>query len=265
MRKRLALVLATILACAFLFAGCANIGNNVSDVKYKVVDNHAEVIALPNGSNDSDITIADEYEGVPVTVINDFAGCNLESATIIHIGKNIETISEWAFSNNQKLTAYDIDEENESYCTIDGAIFTKDMTKICFYPCNGKTEFVIPDSVTVVAPRAFYKNENLESIKLSNSLEEIGEMAFFQCNKIENFDLPSTLKVIKKDAFTRCTALTKIEIPSSIEVIETYAFYNCTEAKTVVVNKSKDDIKLGKQWYPTNNGIEMDDLEIEWK
>lgn len=268
MRRKLILPLVIILAICTMFAGCSDISsltNNVGEVKYKVVDDHAEVVALPNGSKDTKIEIMDEFEGKPVTKINDFAGNNLESAQTISMGKNISDIGVWAFSNNQKLTEYIIDENNETYCTVDGAIFTKDMKTLIYYPCSGKTEFVMPNTVEEVRDRAFYKNENITSITLSNSLKKIDVMAFFQCSKIEKFDLPNTLEYIGKDAFTRCTGLTELTIPSSITQINEYAFYNCTELKDVKVNKKQADIKLGTKWYPTNNGNKIDDLKLEYK
>lgn len=264
MKNKLLAIFATTLLCVTMFSGCANIGNNVGTVQYKVVDDHAEVVALPNGSTDTDIKIEDTFEGVPVTVIRDFAGCNLENASIIHIGKNVKTIEKWAFSNNQKLKKFDVSKDNESFCDVDGVLYNKDMTMIYSYPCNGAEKYVMPDTVETVCTRAFYKNENLTSITLSKSLKTIEEMAFFQCSKIEELKFPNTLEFIGKDTFSKCGALKSIVIPASIKEIKEYAFYNCTELKKVTVKKAEKKIKLGKQWYPTNNGIEMDDLKIKW-
>lgn len=265
MKKKLIPFVLIMTVMVLVFSGCDSLSNNVGAVKYKVVDDHAEVVALPNGSNDTDITIDDEYEGVPVTRINDFAGNNLESAEVIHIGKNITDISEWAFSNNQKLVNYDVNSENESYTSVDGALLTIDMKTLVSYPCGGNTSFTMPNTVTEVAPRAFYKCENLEKLILSSSLETINEMSFFQCSSINELVFPNTVKFIGKDAFSKCTALTEITIPSSIEEIREYAFYNCTELKKVSVDKAKADIKLGDKWYPTNNGIKIDDLDLQYK
>lgn len=265
MKKKLIPFVLIMAVIVLVFSGCDSLSNNVGSVKYKVVDDHAEVVALPNGSSDTEIFIDDEYEGVPVTKINDFAGNNLESAQIIHIGKNVADISEWAFSNNQKLETYDVAPENQSYTVVDGALLTADMKTVLSYPCGGNASFVMPNTVTEVAPRAFYKCEKLESLTLSSSLEIINEMSFFQCSAIKELAFPNTIKFIGKDAFSKCTSLTEITIPASIEEIREYAFYNCTELKQVKVNKAKEDIKLGDKWYPTNNGIKIDDLNLEYK
>lgn len=268
MKKKLILPLMIILAICTLFAGCSDsisLTNSVGEIKYKVVDDHAEVVALPNGSKDTDIVIADEYEGKPVTKINDFAGNNLESAETITLGKNVEEIGPWAFSNNQKLTGYVVADGNEHFCTVDGALYSKDITVIYSYPCASNDKYIMPSTVETVAERAFYKNENIKSITFSKKLKEIKVMAFFQCSALENFTLPSSIETIGKDAFTRCITLTKLTIPSSIQQIDEYAFYNCTELKDVKVDKKKDDIKLGTKWYPTNNGNKIDGLKLEYK
>lgn len=267
MKKKLVLVIAMVLTTVVLLSGCDGISlsNSVGEVKYKVVENHAEVVSLPNGSNDKDITIEDEFEGKPVTIINNFAGNNLESAEVIHIGKNIEQIGKWSFSNNQKLTTYDVDDKNQSYCDVDGVLYTKDMKLLVSYPCSNKETFIMPDTVEDVYAHAFYKNENITSITLSKSLKTIEEMSFFQCSNLQKIEFPNMLETIGKDAFTRCTSLKEVTIPSSIKKIEEYAFYNCTELKSITVNKKQADIELGEKWYPTNNGIKIDDLKVEYQ
>lgn len=268
MKKKLTLSLILTLVFSIMFAGCANLSmltNSVGEVQYIIVDDHAEVIALPNGSDDTDIVIDDTYEGKPVTVIKDYIGCNLEAAETIHIGKNISQIGVWSFSNNQALKQYDVDPQNESFCSVDGAIYTKDMKTLCYYPCNGGNSYTMPNTVETIGARAFYKNGTIQSITLSTGLKEIKEMAFFQCTAMNDFNLPEGLQFIGKDAFTKCTGVTEISIPSSIEEIKEYAFYNCENLTSVTVNKAEKDIKLGSKWYPTKNGNKIDELNINWK
>lgn len=267
MKKKIALIVFAFLCVAVLFSGCngVSLNNNVGEVKYKAYEDHAEVVALPNGSNDEDIVIADEYEGVPVTIIKDFAGCNLESAKVIHIGKNIAEIGDWAFSNNQKLTTYDVDDANENFCDVDGIVYSKDLTKLYYCPCVSNEKIVVADTVEEIGARAFYKNEVVKSVTLPNSLKTIREMAFFQCSSLENVVFPQGLESIGKDAFTKCTTFTEITIPSSVSTIGEYAFYNCTSTTKVTVENKQSDVKYGKQWYPTNNGITIDSLEIVWQ
>lgn len=262
MKKTVALILALILVCAS-FTGCSLTDTSKkSEVKYKVVGDHAAVKELPTVTGLTEIVIEDEYEGLPVTEIPNFSGFNLEYAEKIVIGKNVETIGEWAFTNNQKLKEFSVSEENEHFCSVDGVLFTKDMKTLIFRPCGASSTYVIPDTVEEIRSKAFYKNYNLKNLTLPASLKTIGEKAFFHCEELENVVMPEAVESIAKDAFGYCYSLTEMTLPASIKTIGEYAFYNCTSLLSVKVNAKEADISLGKDWQPTNNGLKIDELKV---
>lgn len=262
MKRLIALILAALLITGML-TGCSGLELTGSkEIKYSVKGDYAVVTELPTATGITELTIADDYEGVPVTEIQDFAGCNLEFAEKITIGKNVSKIGTWAFTNNQKLKEFVVSPENESFCSVDGVLFTKDMKTILFFPCSNSTKYAIPDSVETIRSKCFYKCPALEEIKLPASLKSIEEKAFFRCSALKDFDVPGGLEEISKDAFGYCSALTKIEIPSSIKSIGEYAFYNCTSLFDVTVNAKESELTLGKEWQPTNNGLQIDELKV---
>ena len=59
--------------------------------------------------------------------------------------------------------------------------------------------------------------------------------------------------------------VTDVEIPESVKQINEYAFYNCTNLLTVNVDNVESNLTLGEKWYPTNNGLEINELVINWK
>lgn len=264
MKKVLVSILAALLVLSSLTAcSSINISGN-KEIKYKVDGDHAAVVELPTVTGVTELTIADEYEGLPVTVIQDFAGCNLEYAEKITIGKNVSEIGVWAFTNNQKLREFVVDSENKSFKSVDGVLFTKDMKTILFYPCGGETTYKIPDSVETIRSKAFYKCDKLEKITMPASLKNIEEKAFFRCSAMQDFDVPASLEEIAKDAFGYCSSLTKIELPA-VRTIGDYAFFNCTSLLSVTIDAKEEEITLGKEWQPTNNGLSIDELKIEFK
>ncbi len=265
MKKVIAALLAVTLAFAAL-TGCSLLDvAGVSEIKYKKADGYAIVTELPNKTGATEPVIADEYEGLPVTEIADFAGCNLEYAEKITIGKNVKVIGEWAFTNNQKLREFCVPEENESFCSRAGVLFTKDMKTLLSFPCAGVKDYTVPDGVEVLRGKAFYKCGLLEKLTLPESLKFIGEKAFFRCSSLAETALPDGLETVEKDAFGYCTALTKITLPSSIKTVGEYAFYNCTSLLDVTVDAEKDAVSFGKDWQPTNNGLAIDELKINYK
>lgn len=284
MKKKTALFLALLIAVSVLFSGCGEeLGLGNTDVKIKVSDGKAVVTELPNKTGITEITVPDEYENVPVTEIADFAGCNLESAEKINIGKNVEKIGVWAFENNQNLKEFAVDPENKYFCSVDGVLFTKDMKELLFYPLakgietvevkteDGKTEKVkrityqVPDGVEKIRSKAFYKCEKLYSLSLPETVTTLEEKVFFKCSSLENVNLPSAVTYIGKDAFGYCTALKDITVPPSVTGIGDYAFYNCTSLLNITMQCKKENVTFGQKWQPTNNGMEIKDVKVVWE
>lgn len=267
MKKKIISIFALCLCVCLLFTGCDSVTSILSGenetVEYKIENGEATVVSVPNKSTVTKIVIPNEYEGVPVTKIADFAAVNLEYVTEISIGKNVKEIGSWALENNQKLKIFVIDKENPYFCTVDGAIYTKDMKTLLFCP-PATTEHTVPDGVEIIRTKAFYKCGNLTKVSLPDSVKSIEEKAFFRCGAITEIDLPENLEFIGKDVFAYCTGLTEVTIPPAIRQIDEYAFYNCTSLLTVNVNANESELTLGEKWYPTNNGLEINELVIQW-
>lgn len=279
MKKRVVIIFSLILCMSVIFSGCAEqLKFGDGEISYKIEDGEAAVHEVPNTSTTKEITIPDEYDGAPVTKISDFAAVNVENLEVINIGKNVKEIGNWAFENNQKLTAFNVSEENPYFCDVDGVLFTKDMKTLLFYPAAREIqtkkgtdgsdinfiEYTVPDGVETIRTKAFYKCSLLTKITLPQSLKSIEEKAFFRCSVMEGIVLPTNLEVIGKDAFSYCTALTEITIPASVKQIDTYAFFNCTQLLKVDVLAKESDVALGEKWYPTDNGRTMGNLKITW-
>lgn len=275
--KKIISVLLLLSALVLIFCSCDTISAFSSDleIKYKIENGEATVIKLPDNSTLPEIVIPDEYESVPVTAIADFAGVNLEYVNKITIGKNVSSISSWAFENSRKITAFEVDEDNKFFCDIEGVLYTKDMKTLLFYPLASGIKTVtdekgnsvnsisyeIPEGVETIRTKAFYKCLELTEIKLPSTLISIEEKAFFR-TAISEISLPEGLTYIGKDAFAYCTSLKEITIPSSIEEIGEYAFYNSKNLFNITVNAKEEDVILGKLWYSTDNGQSIDELVI---
>ncbi len=269
MKKRIISIFALILCICIAFSGCSSVSDLLSgsneSIKFKIEDGEAIVTGVPNKSTVTKIVIPDEYEGVPVTKIADFSATNLEYVTEFIIGKNVKEIGTWALENNQHIAEYIVDENNEYFCSVDGVIYTKDMKTIIFFPPAKDGDYKVADGVETIRTKAFYKCSKIASITLPDTVKEIQEKAFFRCEAMATINLPNTLTFIGKDAFTYCYGLTEINIPSSVTQIDEYAFYNCTNLLTVNIDAKESDLTLGEKWFPTNNGLDIKELKINWK
>ena len=283
MKNKILKISALLLCICLLFSGCgaasAFLGIESNEIEYAIENGEAAVTKVPNKVTITKIVIPDEYEGVPVTKINDFSVVNLEYTTEITIGKNVKEIGPWAMENNQHVTAFNVDDNNEFFCDVDGVLFTKDMKTLLFYPLakdvvdtkdeNGNdiqiSEYTIPDGVETIRTKAFYKCGKIAKVVIPDSVKNIEEKAFFRCSSLNDLTLSQNVEVIGKDAFGFCSAISEINIPSTIKQIDTYAFYNCTSLLTINVDAKESDITLGDKWYPTQNGLAIKDLKINWK
>ena len=283
MKKNIIKIAALLLCICLLFTGCDSLGSFMGiegdEIEYEVENGEATVIGVPNKATITEIVIPDEFEGVPVTKIADFSVVNLEYVNKISIGKNVKEIGTWALENNQHVTEITVSKENENYCDVDGVLFTKDMKVLLFYPlakdlqdakdANGNdiqlSEYIIPDGVETIRTKAFYKCDKIAKVIIPDSVKNIEEKAFFRCSSITELTLSQKVEFIGKDAFGYCSGISEINIPDTIKQIDVYAFYNCTSLLTINVDAKESDIKLGDKWYPTQNGLAINDLKINWE
>lgn len=276
MKKVIAVILA-VLSALLCLSACGESQGSLK-IKYRIDGDKAIVTSVPDNVTMPEIVIPDEYDGKPVTGIDDFAVVNLENVTKITLGKNIEEIGLWAMENNKKLTAIEVDNENQFFCDVDGVLYSRDMKTLLFYPpARGVTDtadkdgnkiksisYEIHEGVEVIRTKAFYRCQDLRSIRLPSTVKTIEEKAFFRCSFTE-ITLPETLTFIGKDAFAYCTGLTEITIPDAVTEIGEYAFYNCTNLLSININSPENELTLGEKWYPTNNGLDIKELVINYR
>lgn len=244
--------------------------------RYSVKDDTVIIRTYKDKTTIKELVIPDEIDGLPVVEVADFGAFNASSIIRITIGKNVREIGGWAFTNNYSLTEFVVDPANEYFVAVDGVLFSKDMKTLIYYPikkgltldkdgkATGKASYTVPAGVETIRTKAFYKCNNLGTVILPEGLVAIEEKAFHKATALQNIQLPASLTSIGKDAFAFCELMTQITIPANVKQIGDYAFFSCTGLKQVTMLCKKDAVTLGKRWYPTKNGLEMDDLIITW-
>ena len=173
-----------------------------------------------NVSGESSVVIPEEYLGLPVKAIGDYAFRNCGNLTSVTIPNSVTSIGEKAF-----------------------------------YECSGLTSVTIPDGVTSIANETFYECTELSSVTIGNGVESIGSYAFYNCTGLTSIEIPDNVTSIGQYAFAGCTAEiiwgedpkiteigndafhdykgTSITIPNSVTSIGDYAFYNCTDLTSI--------------------------------
>lgn len=71
-----------------------------------------------------------------------------------------------------------VDPDNKNFCSVDGVLFNKSMTKLIYYPqCKKGKEYTIPKSVTTIGEHAF-QDTDLVKINVHGGVNKIGKLAF---------------------------------------------------------------------------------------
>jgi hypothetical protein len=117
--------------------------------------------------------------------------------------------------------------DNKNFKTVDGVLYTQDMTALEKYPPALPAEsFTVPDTVDFIDFSAFSDAKNLKSVILPDKLEVIGERAFYGAENLTGISFPQSLKHIQEWAFAN-TALETVNITAGLERLDGYIFSFC--------------------------------------
>ena len=183
-----------------------------------------------------------------------FADC--PALKTVSIGKNIESISRYAF----RTTGEGLSVE-----------FREGVTAIPAEAFQGRTELssvTLPATLLTVGKNAFYGCSNLTGVVFPESLKEIGEQAFrgtglteavlpgcalgyaafYDCNELKTLAIGEGTESIPSECFRHCDVLESAYLPDSLKEIlcgyygETGAFADCPALKNVSIGKGIESI-----------------------
>ena len=227
------------------------------DYMYKVNENN-EVSILKYTGECEEVNIPKSIDGMPVTEINasliantGFCNSDLLKRVIIPDGvrriamysfsysKSLESVTipasvteihPSAFNRSNSLVSINVDDNNPAYADIDGVLFSKDKTKLIWFPVGKSSEaesaYTVPGGVTTIGIGAF-SGCFLNKIVLPDSVTDIGSRAFDGCSKLKDVMLPAGLESISRSVFEGCASLQAIYIPESVTEIGNEAFKGC--------------------------------------
>ena len=187
------------------FSGCTGLTEIAISSSITTIDNYVfyncaglTEIAIPNG----------------VTTIGSsaFSGCT--GLTEITIPSSVTTIGQYAFSNCTALENVYITDPN-AWCKIisDGSfsnlMYYAKHLHILDEEGNEVTDVILEDTVTVI-PDCAFRNAQIASITIPNSVTTIDSNSFEGCTSLTNVTIGTGVTTIGWRAFYGCTGLTEI-------------------------------------------------------
>jgi len=249
------------------FFGTAYLGSNPSvnpnpvvivpdGLEYEVVDGRSVTITGYNGDA-ATLNIPAQIQGLPVTVIGEWAFVERFRLTSVTIPSSVTSIGKHAFDGSRLISI-----------TIPSSVTS--IGEYAFSGCR-MTSITIPSSVTSIGDSAFsgsFTNitvdsrnpayasidgvlfdKNIRTIisypsgktartyTIPSSVTSIGNRAFTICSSLTNITIPSSVTSIGRLAFYYCSSLTSVTIPSSVRVIDDWAFEGCSSLTSITLSR----------------------------
>lgn len=179
-----------------------------------------------------------------VTQVREFAmSCN-EYVHFIFIGKDVSELEPHCFYYTKNLMAVIVDPENQSYVSVDGVLYSKDMTEIVLHPMrNHQYRTALAAGIAAPADDAGVK------VFLEEFAKKYGDETTADAEEYEKqfsrqafYVIPDSVTRIEDSCFSDCEALTHVEIPSSVKKIGNLAFFKCKGFETITIPDGVESI-----------------------
>lgn len=265
-----------ILAVAMIMLAFTACNKTVDGLEYKLYEDgdtsYYTVFSYTEDTSVTEVTIPDEIDDIPVTGIEKSAFAYTSSLEVLNIGKNITYIDDWGISFNLYLKEINVDADNETYASVDGVLYSKDLTILEVYPnakvaeydetgtlLSSETVYVM-DGVVEISKCAFYKCWAISEIVFPDTVEILGERSFLKCTNLVSIDVGDGLRIVEEDVFLGCdnADFNSITFPATLEYISYGAFYAAKYMMEINIGASEDQVTLEDEWYPSSGGTEVD-------
>lgn len=219
---------------AYVFKGWDQEAKNVSSdliitAQYETRDISDYIFVRNSGENtyrlyyylgkETEITIPDTYNNLPVTAIDSSA---FEMAEIkkVTLSNSIGVISDGAFKRLETLEEIVIPSSVYEFGT--GV----------FEDCTNLVKVTLPDSLREIPDDTFNGCTSLTTVNIPANVARVGENAFRDCESLSEIALPDKVSSIGKNAFDN-TKIKNFTLPKECETLGDYCFQDCVELESV--------------------------------
>lgn len=201
------------------------IGSNVKNIgRYAFRNCLCETITIPDSVTSLDSHFID--------------GKYLKSIHFGSSGADIEKIFKLDdyYGNYETVESITVSADNERYCTVDGVLYSKDMSRLIFYPAAKQDEsYTVAGGVKTITKYALSFASNLKNVTVGDSVECIEDYGFFGSPSIESVYISGNVSEIGIYAFSNMQSLKFAEFGEGLNVSMLGAtFAECDNLETVI-------------------------------
>jgi uncharacterized repeat protein (TIGR02543 family) len=170
--------------------------------------------------------------------IIDSPGFILSSLEYIYLPPSLYGFDSTSF--RAPLKAYDFSEDNPWFSSIDGVVYSKDLSYLVTYPQSKENiRYEVPLSVHGILFSAFQGTKFLEELFIHKGVNYIESFAFMNSHiKTIEFEDGIQLETIQNGTFSYMKHLEQLIIPRSVTCIEMSAFESVENIETIVIPNS---------------------------
>ncbi len=143
------------------------------------------VLSIGNNAFDNCQSISTLTLSNGITTIASAAFNYCVSLTEMVIPASVTSMASNSFINCRNLVAIDVDGANLNYASVDGVVFSEDLTELVAYPCGLGGEYVIPGTVATLAENAFTSCLNLTSVSVGAAVLDMPIWSLSYCRDLE--------------------------------------------------------------------------------
>lgn len=196
--------------------------------------------------------------------------CN--SLETINILQNVMQLDVNMAIDCPNIIAYNIDPNNISFSSIDGAIFSKNLRDFIRCPQAREGVFTFPNGVANIKEYAFYDCSLLTEVILPEGISEINKEVFGYCTSLTSLNIPSSVCGIDVSAFDMCLGILNYSVDSNNSIYysdngciilkRTKSLISVPKGKTSIDPFPKNVCEIGKLAFV--QCINLTSIDIPW-
>lgn len=137
------------------------------------------------------------------------------------------TLSQFPINNIldcSNLYAISVHENNPSYCSYEGMLFTRDMSTLLFCPRQKEGVVVVPEGVKTLGMKCFENCKKITRLQLPTTLEFIGDYALSNTEHSQ-LVIPNSVSALGKGAFYGLRVTSKFKMSNRVTELPNDCFH----------------------------------------